>query len=662
MGEYITACGISRKICTQGPGGMLKETLGGQPSIRKYVAHKIAQLENSDRDMRSLFRLIFSEKENVLAESTDGYKIRSLTYGESLENVRRKTARLAALLGGVPRGSVVGLCLANSPDWIETFWAILQAGYKPLLINDRLDDGTIADACAACGVKAAVSDGRQFGVRHIHLAQLLEDADASSVTDDRFENEIFLMSSNSSQHLKICGYTGEQFYHQILDSAAILRRSRAIKKHYKGRLKLLALLPFCHIFGLAAVYIWFCFFSRTLVFLKDLAPDTIVNTVRKHRVTHIFAVPLFWETVYKSALVRIRERGHRTYEKFLRGLKLCGVPLLGRLITRFGFREVRDNLFGESVCFCISGGGAISADVLRFVNAAGYPLSNGYGMTEIGITSVELSGSARVRMRGSVGAPFASAQYRIGDGGELFVRTPAAAKELFCDGARTEQNGWFNTHDLFAVKRGRYYIQGRKDDLLVCSNGENINPDMTEQLFRADGVQRVCLLPSPRQSGKIVLVAEVSKYLGGQRLVSIRNALALRAAQLGIAAVLAGILLTDQSLLDANDFKLVRKKIAARLAEGTLGLLDPDDADAATEEADRALTKRLTELFAKALNRREEEIGENAHFFFDLGGNSLDYFAMIASVQEEFGISFPATDKAGITTIRQLKDYIQQNL
>lgn len=69
MGEYITACGISRKICTQGPDGMLKETLGGQPSIRKYVAHKIAQLENSDRDMRSLFRLMFSEKENVLAES-----------------------------------------------------------------------------------------------------------------------------------------------------------------------------------------------------------------------------------------------------------------------------------------------------------------------------------------------------------------------------------------------------------------------------------------------------------------------------------------------------------------------------------------------------------------------------------------------------------------
>lgn len=135
MGEYITACGVSRKICTQGPDGMLKETLGGQPSIRKYVAHKIAQLENSDRDMRSLFRLMFSEKENVLAESTDGYKIRSLTYGESLENVRRKTARLAALLDGVPRGSVVGLCLANSPDWIETFWAILQAGYKPLLIN-----------------------------------------------------------------------------------------------------------------------------------------------------------------------------------------------------------------------------------------------------------------------------------------------------------------------------------------------------------------------------------------------------------------------------------------------------------------------------------------------------------------------------------------------
>ena len=32
--------------------------------------------------------------------------------------------------------------------------------------------------------------------------------------------------------------------------------------------------------------------------LNDLSPSTIVNTIRRHKVTHVFAVPLFWEKVF----------------------------------------------------------------------------------------------------------------------------------------------------------------------------------------------------------------------------------------------------------------------------------------------------------------------------------------------------------------------------
>ena len=641
---------------------MLKDTLGGYPSIRKYVAHKIGLLERSDKTMRSLFALMFSEKNNVLAESTDGYKIKQVTYGESFASVQKKTARLQTLLAGAPRGATVGISLANSVSWIETFWAVLQAGYRPLLINERLDGETLEGALAACGTQAVISDGRAFSVRVIPLAELERDADASSVTDEAFADEVLLMSSNSSQKLKLCAYTGAQFSAQILQSGAILRRSRSIKKHYKGRLKLLALLPFCHIFGLAAVYFWFCFFSRTLVFLKDFAPETIASTVRKHNVTHIFAVPLFWETVYKKALAKARERGQRTYAKLRRGLRLCNVPLLGALVTRLGMKQVRRQMFGESVRFCISGGGVISADVLQFVNACGYFLVNGYGMTETGITSVELSERTRIRRRGSVGKPFSSVEYRIGEGGELFVRCASGAERILFAEEQKDADGWFNTHDLFTERRGRYYICGRKDDLLVCSNGENVNPDITEQKLYVEGVQRLCLLPAAAGGGKITLLAQVRRYLGGQRLAAIRSELAVRAAQAGIAAVLAGILLTDTPLLEANDFKIMRKKLAARLSAGELKLLDADDAAGTAEEADRALTEKLTALFAAALGKSAEEIGEDAHFFFDLGGSSLDYFTMIASVQEEFGIAFPATDTAGVSTVRQMKGYIQKLL
>ena len=53
--------------------------------------------------------------------------------------------------------------------------------------------------------------------------------------------------------------------------------------------------------------------------------------------------------------------------------------------------EVTDSLFGKSVLFCISGGSYIKEDTLRLINGLGYPLYNGYGMTEAGVTSVELS-------------------------------------------------------------------------------------------------------------------------------------------------------------------------------------------------------------------------------------------------------------------------------
>ena len=45
--------------------------------------------------------------------------------------------------------------------------------------------------------------------------------------------------------------------------------------------------------------------------------------------------------------------------------------------------KVKKLLLGDKVKFCISGGGYLSNDTLRTINGLGYPLYNGYGMTEI---------------------------------------------------------------------------------------------------------------------------------------------------------------------------------------------------------------------------------------------------------------------------------------
>ena len=52
-------------------------------------------------------------------------------------------------------------------------------------------------------------------------------------------------------------------------------------------------------------------------------------------------------------IAEIRKRGKETYEKFQKGRKI------GRFIPKIAFKEIRENLFGESICFMISGGSFI---------------------------------------------------------------------------------------------------------------------------------------------------------------------------------------------------------------------------------------------------------------------------------------------------------------
>ena len=61
---------------------MRYDNLGGFKSIDKFVGNKIDALIKSDKSMRSLYELMFSESENVMFEETDGFRIKKTTYGQ----------------------------------------------------------------------------------------------------------------------------------------------------------------------------------------------------------------------------------------------------------------------------------------------------------------------------------------------------------------------------------------------------------------------------------------------------------------------------------------------------------------------------------------------------------------------------------------------------
>ena len=466
------------------------------------------------------------------------------------------------------------------------------------------------------------------------------------------------MSSGTSSHVKLCAYSPEEFRFQIDDSYQIIRECSQAKKHYNGQLKQLVFLPFYHIFGLVAVYIWFAFFSRTFVQLNDLAPQTIVGTIRRHEVTHIFAVPLFWQTVYEQAIKTIHARGEKTEKKFEKALRLScavgGVPGLRSAFRRLAFREVRENLFGESICFMITGGSEIPTRVLEFFNGIGYHLADGYGMSEIGITSVELSGNSKLLNAGFVGKPMSSIEYRIDENGCLLVRGRALAKYVIEDGVTKPRGDWFRTRDLAECVNGHYRILGRSDDLVVAADGENLNPNLIEPLLEHPDVRGVCLIRAQIPT----LLVSVGDACPPDKRRALRAAVNARLNEHNLTGRIGRIALISDPLMTAEEFKYNRRRLARDYAAGRLHVLADDVREEETVRSDTASVIRT--MFAEALGRPAEEIAPDADFFLDAGGSSLDYFALIAALEEKFSVSFPTDNGKSLSTVRELSEYIEK--
>ena len=598
-----------------------------------------------------------------MIERTDGYAIEKRSYAQCRAQAIELSERLHALTKELPANAMIGLCMDNSAEWIALFWAILRCGFRPLLMNTRLDDATLNTILNEHAVAAVVSDGRMFEVRTITFDALL--AETAEAFAPAFADEVILMTSGTSEHVKLCSYTGERFFRQIENSAELIRISKRVKQHYNGELKHLTFLPFYHIFGLTAVYIWFAFFSRTFVLLKDFNPKTLLNTVRKHQVTHIFAIPLLWERIYETAVSEIEKRGEETKAKFEKGMRIMDrigdVPLLGDLFAKLAFREVREGIFGESPRFMISGGSRISAEALRFFNNIGYHLANGYGMTEIGIASVELSDRRKRLTDGSVGSPIADTECRIAENGELWVRGKSLSSAIETDGIRTEytKEDWFCTHDLARMEDGRLFILGRADDLVVCENGENLNPDQLESRIVLSNRRPICLVSAEGKKGtEPTLVIELSAYANADTARDTLKEAQTALETLHLNGAVRRIVLTKTPLMSGQEFKVSRARVRRALQSGEIVPFDFDAASCGEEDAE--LAARITKHFADALRKKPEEIAPDAQFFYDLGGTSLDYFAMIATIQGEFNVDFPTSGGQSLNTVREFCRFIRE--
>ncbi|MCX6626120.1 MAG: AMP-dependent synthetase/ligase [Candidatus Solibacter sp.] len=235
--------------------------------------------------------------------------------------------------------------------------------------------------------------------------------------------------------------------------------------------------------------------------------------IRKVRPTILLAPPRMWERIYSTICTELRKRPAAIRKAFYGALGLglaaaryrrAGKPVPMRiraplaLADRIFFRKVRAR-FGGRLRVAASGAAPLSKDLAEFYEAIGMPISEGYGLTEGGVVSLNPLDRPKP---GSIGRPLAGVEVTFSDDNEILVRSPCLFSGYLNDPVTTAEvlrDGRLHTGDLgHADSDGYVFITGRKKELIVSSTGKKIYPSRVESLFKMEPLISQVLLIGDR--------------------------------------------------------------------------------------------------------------------------------------------------------------------
>ena len=221
---------------------------------------------------------------------------------------------------------------------------------------------------------------------------------------------------------------------------------------------LLSWLPYSHIYARTVDHYLTTWAGITIALAESI--ETLIADLDAVHPTWLTAVPRFYEKVWNSvADLPADERDDRLRK-----------------------------IFGPRIKQLTSGGAPLPQHVCRAFHAAGFPLLEGYGLTESSpVIAFNNTESFKI---GSVGRTIENVDVRIADDGEILTRGPHVMQGYWKNPeatAETIRDGWLLTGDVGKLDdEGFLSITDRKKDLFVTSAGKNIAPSELERLLTSD--------------------------------------------------------------------------------------------------------------------------------------------------------------------------------
>ena len=401
---------------------------------------------------------------------------RTITYSQLLDDA----ARLAASISGTPERVLI--FSENRLEWIAAFYAawmqnctVVPVDY--LSTQDEVE--YIARDCrpgaifCSAGCKEVVSE---VVARLDYTPQLLifEELDQHQPSPSK------AIEVSDPEHTALLIYTSGTTGAPkgvMLSFTNILVNIDAVTKGipiYNREERVLMLLPLHHIFPLLGTMVAPLYIGATIALCPTLQSEDIVQTLQKNRITVLIGVPRLYKLISTAIMGRIQSN------KIASLLYKLADKVQNQSLSKLLFGSVHKK-FGGHLKFLVCGGAALDPAIGQQFTTLGFEVLEGYGMTEAA-PMITFTRPGKLKI-GSAGTNLPGTKIIISEGEILakgknimqgYWQNPEATSEVLKD-------GWLHTGDVGHLdEQGRLFITGRKKEILVMSNGKNINPALLE--------------------------------------------------------------------------------------------------------------------------------------------------------------------------------------
>lgn len=597
------------------------------------------------------------------------YKDREYSYKELLTGIKYYSTLL-----DIKKDSKVVVYVENRPEIIQSFFSVwekqgiaivLDAGYTPeqllYVFNDAEPEYIYA---TNKNYKNAVAAKEMYG-KDIEIINIDDIVVPKEFRPDNYELNVDNVE-DTAVILYTSGTTGNPkgvmlSYKNLLSNVNAIKAINLVDETDR----VLAILPYHHVFPLNINLLMTMYFGTLVVILDELSSEALRHALREYKISVIIGVPRVWEMLHKAIMNKINS-SWITKKIF----KICQ-SINSKALSRLVFKKVYNEL-GGSLRVMASGGAKLDPEVSRDYLTLGLPMIEGYGLTE---TSPIIAFNKPTNVKaGTVGEIIPDVEVKIAEDGEILVKganvmkgyynNPTATKEVI------DENGFFHTGDLGKFDGDHLVIVGRKKEMIVLSNGKNINPaDIENEIMKGtDLIKEIAVMEYNNHLMAVVYpdfdlikhrnITNIKESLKWE-IIDKYNVTAPKYRKILEVKIVKNELpktkLGKVRRFMLNDF--LKGEVVEEGAEGTV----VNQQSKKEIEVPEELKEIYTTLKENIERNYDAQVTPDAHLELDLGLDSLDIVEILSFVESSYGVKIKEEEFTNIKNVLTLAEFIKNH-